>query len=220
MARLTLAERRGMYALLQEYFLGVTWERFQADLEEKEWVVLLRCGPQIVGFSTLMRLRLGDLWAFFSGDTIVDRRHRAESELPRAWARHVFHLLDRLGPGKEVWWFLLCAGYKTYRFLPVFFREFYPCPQGDWPEPLRLLRDRLGRARYPQEYDAQAGIVRFGHPTPLRPGVAELTPGRLRDPHVACFVQANPGHARGDELCCLARLSRDNLTPLGRRMLR
>jgi hypothetical protein len=49
--------------------------------------------------------------------------------------------------------------------------------------------------------------------------VAEIDAQRLADPHVAYFQAANPGHARGDELACLAELALENLTPAGRRML-
>jgi hypothetical protein len=61
--------------------------------------------------------------------------------------------------------------------------------------------------------------VRFPEPTPLRSGLAELKPARLRDPHVAFFVRANPGHARGDELACLSEIEYHNLTPAGGRMV-
>ncbi len=62
-------------------------------------------------------------------------------------------------------------------------------------------------------------MVRLAHATPLRPGVAELESRHLRDPHVAYFTAANPGHARGDELACLTEVHPSNLTPAGRRML-
>jgi len=42
---------------------------------------------------------------------------------------------------------------------------------------------------------------------------------RIRDPHVAFFQQQNSGHARGDELVCLARFHPDNLKPYIRRQL-
>ena len=51
------------------------------------------------------------------------------------------------------------------------------------------------------------------------PEVADVTPERLRDPHVAFFVRRNPGHARGDELCCLAPLTRANFTPAAYRVI-
>ena len=53
----------------------------------------------------------------------------------------------------------------------------------------------------------------------LKPGVADLTAERLRDPHVHFFAERNPGHVLGEELCCLARLARNNITPAARRIL-
>ena len=41
---------------------------------------------------------------------------------------------------------------------------------------------------------------------------------RLRDPHVRFFHGRNPDHARGDELCCLAPLTRANFTPAAYRV--
>ena len=87
----------------------------------------------------------------------------------------------------------------------------------------RRLSNRLsinsGGYKFGDEYDAERGVIRFHQAAPLQSGVAEITPQRLKDPHVAFFVQANPGHAHGDELACLAELSRGNLTPAGARMV-
>ena len=81
------------------------------------------------------------------------------------------------------------------------------------------MLDALALRKFPSEYDPEQGVVRFARAAPLRPGVAEITGQRLHDPHVAFFEVANPGHARGDELACLAELVPANLTPAGRRML-
>jgi len=62
-------------------------------------------------------------------------------------------------------------------------------------------------------------VVRFKEPTPLKRGVAEITDERLRDPRVAFFARMNPGHVYGDELACITRLSRANLTRAGVRMV-
>jgi hypothetical protein len=40
----------------------------------------------------------------------------------------------------------------------------------------------------------------------------------LCDPHVAFFLNRNPGWRRGDELVCLTEIAFENLTPAGRRM--
>src|ERR1700730_9416897 len=76
-ANLKLVERDRMYALLSTYFAGTRRGQFDADLAEKESVVLLRDRDtrEIQGFSTLMRIEVSvderDIVAFFSGDTIV-----------------------------------------------------------------------------------------------------------------------------------------------------
>lgn len=217
-------ERDRMYGLLTGYFHNVTRSQFERDLQEKEWVILLTGAGagDIRGFSTLMRwqTRFDDRPAtiFFSGDTIIEREYWGDTVLPRLWSRHVFRLAETL-PGGKAYWFLICSGYKTYRFLSVFFREFYPTYQRPTPPAIKLLLDHLGRQRFPEEYDPERGVVCFKQAMPLRSGIAEITARRAKDPHVAFFARANPGHISGDELACLTELTPANLTPAGRRMV-
>jgi hypothetical protein len=226
--RLTVDQRDQMYALLDTYFAGVGRARFEADLAEKDTVILLRDADSNVirGFSTLMRMTVHvdgrEIAAFFSGDTIIHRDYWGETILSRIWAQTVFAEVDRLTverPEALVYWFLICSGYKTWRFLPVFFREFYPNAASATPAHVQRVLDALGRSKFGEEYLPGEGIVRFRAATPLRPGVAEITDQRLHDPHVAFFARANPGHHRGDELACLAELSRRNLTRAAARMM-
>ena len=222
-AALTACERGAMLALMQRHFREVTRETFGADLEEKESAVLLYDETgDLAGFSTLLRMtaRLGgaEATAFFSGDTVVDERARGIGALPRLWSQHVF-ARARDAPNAETYWFLISSGYKTYRFLPTFFRTFVPAPEASGDSREAALLAAFARERFGTRYDAEAGVVRLAHPTPLREGVGEITPHRLRDPHVAFFARANPGHARGDELACLTRIHPDNLTPAGQRMV-
>lgn len=231
-----------MYALLQTYFSGTDRARFEADLQEKEAVILLRdaASGDIQGFSTLMRLttsidlvgqagRAGqagpqqkEVVAFFSGDTIIDRDYWGETVLSRVWAQTVFAEVDRVNaetPAASIYWFLICSGYKTWRFLPLFFREFYPNAESPTPPHVRRVLDTLGASKFGDQYLPDSGIVRFRTATPLRRGVADVTDERLRDPRVAFFTRMNPGHAGGDELACLAELSRANLTRAAERMM-
>ncbi|MEO8678345.1 MAG: hypothetical protein ABI665_04820 [Vicinamibacterales bacterium] len=216
-----------MYELLRKHFNGTDRARFESDLAEKETVIVLRDGgSDIRGFSTLMRtavrVQQQDVVAFFSGDTIVDPAYWGDTALSRFWGQVVFgeaRRLAALAPEARIFWFLICSGYRTWRFLPVFFREFYPNAAAPTPPFFQQLLDTLGLRKFGDQYVPGAGIVRFRQATPLRPGVAEVTQGRLRDPQVAFFVRANPGHAEGDELACVAELSRANLTRAGLRMV-
>jgi len=217
-----------MYALLRAYFEGTCRAQFDADLAEKESVLLLRDRDtgEIQGFSTLMPLKLTvdgrDIVAFFSGDTIVAAEYWGESILSRLWSRIVFEEADLIAaerPSTRVFWFLICSGYKTFRFLPVFFRQFYPHPEAATPDDVQRILDTLGQAKFGPRYDAASGIVRLEQPTPLRHGIADVTGQRLRDPLVAFFARRNPGHINGDELACITEISRSNLTRAGERMV-
>jgi hypothetical protein len=216
--------RAALYGLLEESFSGTTRESFERDLDEKDWVLLLeeRESGRPAGFSTQKRLSLtvdGEpMVALFSGDTIVRRAFWGEPTLARAWARLAFDVAEAAHP-LRAFWFLICSGYKTYRFLPVFFRSFHPRREEPMPRETRRILQAFARARYPREYDDVCGLIRPVGPAPLRAGVAELTPRRLADPDVAFFVRANPGHASGDELACLTEIVPHNLTRAGRRML-
>jgi hypothetical protein len=221
----TDAQRAAMFALMDRHYENVTRSAFAADLDEKQWVILL-LDPQteeVCGFSTQVLLDATvasrPIKALFSGDTIVARDRWGDPALAHVWGRLALSLIDSL-PGAELYWFLISKGYKTYRFLPLFFHEFYPRYEAATPEWALAVIDALGRARYPDRYDASSGIVRAGSRADrLRPGVADLTPKRGHNPHVRFFATRNPGHARGNELCCLAPLTRANFLPAAYRVI-
>ena len=127
-----------MFDLMQRYYEHVTRSGFLADLAEKQWVIMLtdlQTGA-LHGFSTqkLLEVEAGGapIRALFSGDTIVSRDRWGERALVCTWAQLALSLMDRHAPG-PLYWFLISKGYKTYRFLPLFFREFYP--RFDFPTP-------------------------------------------------------------------------------------
>lgn len=224
-AEVTPVQRDRMFDLMDRHYLNVRRDTFEADLAEKDWVIQLfdSAGAGLCGFSTQVLLNVGVagrcVRALFSGDTIVDRDHWGDSALASAWGRFALSIINSL-PSAELYWFLISKGYKTYRFLPLFFREFYPRHDVPTPGAARAVLDALAQGRYPDCYDAASGVVRAAPGKDrLREGVADLTPGRLLDPHVRFFAERNPGHARGDELCCLAPLTRANFTRAAYRVI-
>lgn len=223
-SRLAERDRARMFELLAAYFHGVDRESFDADLDEKDAVVVMRdeASRTIQGFSTLMRLEapIGarPVTAFYSGDTIVERRFWGTPGLHTAWFRHVYSQACAI-QGSEVYWFFVSSGYKTYRFLPVFFNEFFPTYSRPTPAAIKERIDCFARMRFGNAYDPTTGIVTFPKPVSLRAGVAEVSQRELDDPHVAYFVRANPEHFLGQSLACIAPLSLDNLTRAGRRVV-
>lgn len=219
---LTGAERERMRLLMEETYAGVTQAGFEDDLSRKEWAILLTDPDAglIDGFSTLGREEASvggeRIVVLFSGDTVVTRGKWGSRELPRTWGRLAFELAAR-ERGARVFWLLISAGHRTYRFLPLFFRSFVPsATRPPRPELSRLL-SVLASARFGERFDPATGIVRLERPTPLLPGVADPTASDEADPDVAFFLRSNPRWRLGEELACLTELSAENLTPIGRR---
>lgn len=226
-AGLDQAARERMLALMTAHYEGVRPEAFATDLAQKDVAVVLRDEEGCIqGFSTLQTLEAQvegrAVTALFSGDTIVDRAHWGSPALAAAWGQFVFEQSLSAQDGELRYWFLISKGYRTYRFLPLFFKAFHPRFDEETPAFERELIRRLALEKYPGAYDESAGLLRFGGAKDrLREELAGVDARRLeRDPHVRFFLERNPGFAAGDELCCVARLALDNLTPAAQRMLR
>lgn len=217
--------RDEMFALMDRHYANVQRAVFDDDLAEKRWVILVHepGGGRLCGFSTQTLLRgvtAGrEVRVLFSGDTIIDRERWGDPALSHVWGRLALALIDHYA-GEELYWLLLSQGFRTYRFLPLFFHEFYPRPQAQTPWWSKQLIDLFAGQRYADAYDAAAGVVRAtARQYRLRSGLGDLTQERLRDRHVEFFAAANPGHRQGDELCCLAPLSRENFTKAAYRVI-
>lgn len=220
---LTLADRAAMLRLLDAHFEDVSSEVFERDLADKDWVLLIEEDGLLRGFSTLLLYETrhaGEaLTVVYSGDTIMDRGAWGSSALSRCWIGSV-RTLRRLHPGGRLYWLLLSSGFRTYRFLPVFWREFHPRFDVVAPPAIRDRLDFLATERLGKHYRPDRGIARLESPQVLRPGLSMLPLARRDDPHVAFFLERNPGWQCGDELVCLTEICFENLTAAGRRMWR
>ncbi len=204
-------EVSAMLRIHRALYDGVDEARFRRDLAAKDEVVLLRRGDRICGYSTLaIEAHASGRWVLTSGDTGVDRDAWGSPALALGWLAAALRWRERCA---ALDWLLLAGGPRTWRFLPLFFTEHWPHPSRPTPAEVQSRLDALATARWGDRY--ANGIVRLGEP-PLR---AEHEP--VRD-HAAdaFFRRANPGYLAGDELVCLARVDRDNLTAAGRRILR
>lgn len=223
-ASLTPRDTESMYRLLDGNFRGVDAATFQRDLAEKDRVILLEDERGTLrGFSTFMMYHTRacgrPMVIVCSGDTIIEPSAWGSPTLPKVWIRSVYEA-KRDYPDGDLYWLLLTSGFRTYRFMSVFCREFIPRHDGPaMPEARRMLGILAGE-RFGSLYDEESGIVRFSMPQALRERLAIVPEGRYADPHVRFFLERNPGHAAGDELVSLASLAHGNLTPAGLRMLR
>jgi len=220
--QLSPAETDQMFHLMHTFYDNMERAAFYSDLSRKDTCILLRGEKgDIRGFSTQQLLHIdlpGErVHGVFSGDTIIHPDEWGSLALHKVFSRHYFPYGERYG---EFYWFLISKGYKTYKILPTFFREFYPSCLGAVPEREQRIIDAFGALLYPGEYNPATGVVEYHSVKDrLKPGVADITPRLARDKHVAYFLRRNPGYTDGNDLVCLARLSKVNLFPRPRTML-
>ena len=217
------AERRACFELLDGLFLGITWDEFVGDFEEKDSVMFLRDASTgaIGGFSTVTELEVrvdGEpVSVVFSGDTAVLPDYRKSFALGQELARW-FHAAFERHPRRSVSYVLISKGWRTYKILPFFFREFFPRHDAETPPATRALIDTFGESKYGARY--RDGVVRGDGGGPrLRPGgVDAVLPARV-DAHTAFFLRANNRYLDGDELVCAARIHPANYTAQLTRLL-
>lgn len=209
---LSAPDREQMFRLLDRCFQDADPAVFAADLAEKDTVILLTDAQStIYGFSTLKHYdqQIGDerVHVLFSGDTIIAPEAWGSPLLQRAWLSAA--LARRAEVQGRLWWMLICSGFRTYRYLPLFFERFWPRHDAPTPPDVQLRMDVLAAARYGERY--RDGVVRIPGGR-LRAGLGEVLPHRAQSPHIQHFVARNPGHVNGEELVCLAEIHPDNFT--------
>lgn len=221
--QLAEAEIAAMMALYLAHYAGSSPEIFRTDLGEKDEVLLLSLGDELVGFTTLKVYdavwRGRNIRVLYSGDTVVARAHWGQQALAFAWIAHIGEIRRQV-PETPLYWFLLVKGHRTFKYLSVFANDFFP----HWQMPqleLQALAGQLAAVRYGNCFDAGRGIVHFpasqGH---LRAELAEATPEELSKPAVRFFFARNPGFRHGDELVCLCEVEAGNMKPLAARIFR
>ncbi|EKD81455.1 MAG: hypothetical protein ACD_39C01800G0002 [uncultured bacterium] len=221
--QLSADAKRSMFELMHQFYF-VEQASFLADLANKSSVVLLEDSQGALrGFTSvaLFDLHIDNqpVKILFSGDTIVHPDFWGSLELPRVWGRFMLEALQECGD-IPLYWFLISSGYKTYRFLPAYFKEFFPRFDSETPVKIQKIMDAAASKLFNSAYDAARGIIRLEHPTPLRSGVSDPTAERLANQHIAFFLARNPGYDAGDELACMTHLCLENFKPFVHRLLK
>ena len=220
------SDRDAMFDLMGRTYANVKRDAFEADLLAKRWVIQVHdpVTKQLAGFSTQVVLSLEvdgrPIRALFSGDTVVDRQHWGDIALAHAWGRLALRLMEG-DPTELLYWFLTSKGFRTYKYLPLFFHEWYPRLGLLTPSWQRAVTDALGMRVAPLYYDARSQIITAAPGKDyVRAEIADPQSRSRADEHINYFVNRNPRFDRGDELCCLAPLTKLNFTPAAYRVIR
>lgn len=217
-ARLDGPARDRMFSLMERCYDGMQRERFDVDLDGKQYVILLTDidTGELAGFSTIslrdVPHRGRTVEVLFSGDTVIHPDYWGQKALDMAFARFLLWRKVRR-PWKPLYWLLLSAGYKTYLIIINYFSTAFP-RRGETPaEDDQSFVDGLCRSWWGEQYDPAARVVRMSGHYHVRQGVAPIDAQALAHPDIAFFAESNAGHVHGDELVCLAEV---RLSELGK----
>jgi hypothetical protein len=212
-AGLSPADRQALWALFAGYYADVTPALFERDLLKKQDLIVLRDGGDrsLRGFSTIevyeRSIDAAPFVAVFTGDTIVEEAYWGQNALQRTFFGYLVKLKLR-HPFTPVHWFLISKGYKTYLLLARNLPDHYPRHDRPTPKREQAILDVLCRDKFGDAYHPEDGVLRFSVPQGrLKDGVAPIDAELLALPDVRFFVQRNPGHAKGEELCCLGTVN-------------
>lgn len=206
-------QKNTLFDLWESYYQNVDRAMFEEDLAEKDWILTLSDEEGIIrGFTTMkfyeLEIRGKAIRAIFNGSTIIARDYWGEQELVHTWCRFMAEL-KRNEPEIALYWYLIVSGFRTYMFLPLFFRNFYPNYETATPALEQEIIDTLGEMKFPEEY--REGIIRVQDPREcLDPDLAVPTTHKLRNPHIRFFIERNKEYLRGDEMVCLTEFTIEN----------
>jgi hypothetical protein len=212
-----------MLEMLLVYYGNTTREQFERDLNSKTGAICIYepGNNHLVGFSTFKEFYHtveGQEYAIlFSGDTIIEKEFWGSQALVMGFGAQMVSMINRY-PHHEIYWFLISKGIRTYKYLPAFFKEYYPNHKTAAPEKYQKIMDSLAYHIFPDLYDKEAGVINVKQGQYLK---SEYYPPLHPNNEVEDFYfRMNPGHIKGDELVCLTALKADNVCDHIRRALK
>ncbi|MDO5558467.1 MAG: hypothetical protein Q4F95_02595 [Oscillospiraceae bacterium] len=200
-----------MYTLMKTFYDNTDEKVFRRDFSDKDYcLALFHETGGLVGFTTQKVLEVivngKAVHGMFSGDTIIHKDYWGDIELFKVFANFWFEYAKKYD---EFYWFLICKGYKTYRIMPLFWTQFYPCCRAETPEYEKSVIDAYASKLYPDEYNPQTGVIEYkGIKDKLKAGVADIGEHELKNRDTAFFCAANPHYMDGNDLACIAKIDK------------
>jgi hypothetical protein len=218
-------ERYKLLNLHTQYYDNVVPDSFFEDLLNKDWIILITdlLGNPL-GFTSIqlvwLEINQTNHFYLYSGDTIVKESIRNSPVLAGAFA-HFMLALIRHYPENPIHWFLITKGYRTYRFLPVYFNEYYPVHDKPIPANYQGILDAIAIHKFGDEYNPATQLIHHREEKDhLKPIFAEIPEGKMKDADIRFFHEKNPFFYKGDELACITDIKHSNFKPLVERIIK
>jgi len=206
-----------MFKLYAANYNNTSKPLFLSDISKKQYVILLLDEQnEIQGFSSIAvnpkNCGTNNYNIFFSGDTIISPKFWGTQELVKGFTEAVGRLLAS-DQQKKWYWFLMSKGHRTYMYLVLFFKTYYPHLKEANPELKQILNevaDKLFGKYWQPEKDLIVFPESMGE---LTPELAHASFEKRRNKHVAFFLEKNPDFYKGEELACITPLNFENIHP-------
>lgn len=209
-------ELQEMYKLHATYFDNTSFNKFENDFKEKQWCIIIYNDDNCLkGYSTIQLIKRTinnkDVIVIFSGDTLVAKDYWQTNSLVIGFSSFL-NYIQEIEPHLAKYWLLITKGYRTYRFLPVYYKKFYPAYNVVTPSNIKQIINTICNEKYGARYNSETGLVLSSHEGDyLNEDMNTIPEGKLRDPHVQYFLKQNPFYFKGNELACLTSISRTNI---------
>ncbi len=210
------AHRERMFQLMAENYDNMNPNIFYKDLNNKQLAGLFfDAEDELQGFTTYAvnpKSSGGvDYHIVFSGDTIISPAHWGSQVMMQSWCYTIGQIIVT-DPTKKWYWYLMSKGHRTYMYLPLFFTDYFPSIKpSQQDDELNKIVAEVSNKLYPKYWLPDEGIIKFKESMgELKPELVEGTYQKRNKPHVAFFLEKNPGFYRGEELVCLAPLHPEN----------
>ncbi len=211
-SELSISQRDWMFCLFSMHYDCVNREMFDADLASKDGVIMLYDSlGEIQGFSTMLwdPVPMENCEVVYSGDTIIHPDYWGSRELIIQFCRLCGQRLKRTS--KPLYWFLISKGHRTYQFLPLFSKRWFPSPD-HVDEAAAMLATKCAEAMFGKAWKPNEGLLRFKESMgQLKPSLAQSTEQRIGNRYVQFFQERNPNFALGEELVCMVKMDAENL---------
>ena len=207
-----------MYKTYIHYYSGTNRQIFRSDFNNKDFCILIfneNEDNDLVGFSAISiyieSVQNENFGIIYSGDTIIKHQYWGSNILIKAWlsfAGEVYRQFNFI----PWYWLLLVKGHRTYRYLNLFFKDYYPRAGANIPENLGMKRDSIAFKSFGECFNSNSALIKFpetrGHLKEEWNGINEKTKNHKE---VNFFKSQNPNFNSGDELVCFSEISPENL---------
>lgn len=219
-ASLTSAELDEIWAVTDRY-VETTRDVYERKLLAVPEVGLWRVrGGPLVGLVSLDVYRTTfhgrQSIIFFTSNVVIDSAHRGRNLVAKTGIRML--LREKLRrPWLPAYWLFDTFSYRSFLIIARNFQTHWPNRYAETPPDVAAFIDHLARQRYGDAWERSRGIVARSGSKRLRPATVPIDARAAADPDVQFYLRANPGHAEGDMLVCLAPLTASNVTAALRR---